>query len=102
MLSVFARAVWPGAMVLCCGVCAAVSSIETGFWVCGSGGGSSRPSFMCKYVVQRGVAVDRFVRGLIASFCEGWPYLRYRFTTARITAALLSYRAVVAFTYRTY
>ena len=25
-----------------CGVCAAVSSVEMGFWVCGSGGGSSR------------------------------------------------------------
>ena len=45
VLPSFARAVWPGAMVLCCGVCAAVSSVEVGFWVCGSGGGSSRARY---------------------------------------------------------
>ena len=35
-------------MVLCCGVCAAVSIVEMGFWVCGYGGGSSR----ARYYVQ--------------------------------------------------
>ena len=35
-------AVWPGAMVLCCGVYAALSNVEMGSWVCGAGGGSSR------------------------------------------------------------
>ena len=44
VLSAFARAVWPGAMVLCC-VRAAVSSVEMGFWVCGPGGGSSRARY---------------------------------------------------------
>ena len=47
VLSASARAVWLGAMVLpvCCGVCVAVSSVEMGFWVCGSGGGSSRARY---------------------------------------------------------
>ena len=44
VLSDFARAVWTGAME-CCDVCAAVSSVEKGFWVCGSEGGSSRARF---------------------------------------------------------
>ena len=45
VLSALARAVWPGAMVLCCGDCAAVPSVEMGFLVCGSGGGSSRARY---------------------------------------------------------
>ena len=40
--------------------------------------------------------MDRFVRGLIASCCEGWPYLRYQLRTALTTTALLSYHVVVA------
>ena len=43
VLSAFARAGWPGAMVLlCCGVWAAVSYVQMGFWVSGIGGSSSR------------------------------------------------------------
>ena len=45
VLSAFARAMWTGAMVLCCDVCAAVLSVELGFWVCGSGGRSSRARY---------------------------------------------------------
>ena len=45
VLSAHARAVWSGAMVLCCRVCANVSSVEMGFWVCGFGGGSSRARY---------------------------------------------------------
>ena len=49
VLSAFARDVSPGAMVLCCCVCAAVSSVEMGFWVCGPGGGLSRARY-CLHV----------------------------------------------------
>ena len=45
VLFAFARALWPGAMVLCCGVYAAVARVEMGFWVCGFGGGSSRARY---------------------------------------------------------
>ena len=45
VLSSLTRAVWPGAMVLSCGVCAAISRVEMGFGVCGSGGGSSRARY---------------------------------------------------------
>ena len=55
-LSAFARAVWPGAMVSCCGVCAAVSTEELGFWVCGSGGGSSSERYYLQVVSCKEVA----------------------------------------------
>ena len=45
LLSAFARAVWLGAMVVWCGVCAAVPSVEMDFWVCCSGKGSSRARY---------------------------------------------------------
>ena len=44
-MSALARAVWPGAMVLCCGVCAVVSFVEMGFWVCGSASCLSRARY---------------------------------------------------------
>ena len=56
VLSAFARAVWPGAMVLCCGVCAAVSSVE--IWVSGcvvlEAVRVAHVVSICKCVVQEG------------------------------------------------
>ena len=67
VLSAFARAVWPGAMVSCCGVCAAFSSVEMGFCVCGSGGGSSRARYYLQVRrAKRGSPRTYFIVLLIA------------------------------------
>ena len=59
-----------------------------GWWVVGALGGDWRVG----------------VRGIIVSYSGGWPYFwgEYRFTTAHTTAALLIYRTVVSFHYRTF
>ena len=63
VLSALARAVWPGAMVLCCGVGAAVSSVErVSKWVSGSvvlEAVRVVHVIICKCVVQRGVWLVR-------------------------------------------
>ena len=63
VLPAFARAVWPGTMVSCCGAGAAVSSVEMGFWVCSHGGGSSRARAFLERAVQTGVPLE-FLRQL--------------------------------------
>ena len=57
LLSAFARAGWPGAMVLCCGVCVTVLSVQMGFWVVLEAVRVVH-DIICQCVVQRGVAAS--------------------------------------------
>ena len=59
VLSAFARAVWPGAIVLRYRVCAAVSGVEMGFWGVVLEAVRVVHVIIFKCVVQRGVAVSQ-------------------------------------------